>query len=324
MNKTTHLLIPLVALTTGACNIDLGFEDADPRAGDRGRLAFRSEGCTTSTVMAVGGRATLRLEPLDGGALPADLSVAMSEPSVIDALRTTEPAEVAVFAKSAGRSYLSVRQMGLPIDGIELTAVPARSVRSRSAPRVLLGGHTEIVVEQAMGLCDGQLCELFGTGFLDWRSEPAEAFALESDEEGVASFSSEASGTLLGREPTLGNDLVKVTVDVVSPDAITGFQARIVALPDGASEPVTLPLPATLPANSILCLRLDALVDAGEVPLSRRDVSWSFDGGVLDPIDGVVTEPQCTLIATGQPGKVTLRASSPLFGEEPSYELTLE
>ena len=56
MNKHTHLLIPLVALATGACSIDLGFEDADPRAGDRGVLAFRSEGCTSTTVMAVGAR----------------------------------------------------------------------------------------------------------------------------------------------------------------------------------------------------------------------------------------------------------------------------
>lgn len=323
MNKHTHLLIPLVALTAGACSLDLGLEDADPRAGDRGVLAFRSEGCTSTTVMAVGARAHLTLEVLDGGALPESWAVDSSAPAVIEASTTAEPNQVLVTAKSEGRTYLSVRQMGFLLDGITLDAVPARSVKTRTVERVLRGGHADVVIDEVMGLCDGQLCELFGSGFLSWRSEPEGALTLAVEEERVAGFVATTTGTLHGREPARGADLVRASIVAVPPEEVTGFAASIVAVTEDGAVLATLPLPATAPANTFLCVRLDARHPQGDVPLSSRDVTWSFDGNALSPVEGV-REPLCTLIATGAPGQVTLQASSPLFAEQPSFALTLE
>ncbi|MEQ9323757.1 MAG: hypothetical protein RIF41_31630 [Polyangiaceae bacterium] len=322
MTKHTHLLVPLVALTTGACGIDLGLDTADPRAGDRSVLAFRSEGCTSTTVMAVGASDRLRLEALDGGALPDGLTVDSATPTVIDA-SAAGGSEVLVTAKSEGRTYLSVHQMGMLLDGITLEAVPARSVKARSVDRVLRGGHADVVIDEVMGVCGGQVCELFGSGFLSWRSEPEGALSAANEKGRHAGFTVSASGTLFGREPARGADLVKLPIVAVSPDEITGFAASIVAVTKDGGATATLPLPATALANAYLCVRLDARHPDGDVPLSSHDLTWSFDGAAADPIDGI-HEPLCTLVATGAPGPVTLRVSSPLFAEQPSFALTLE
>jgi hypothetical protein len=328
MNRM-HVLVGLVAMTTGACglDLDLDLDVEDPRVGDEGRLAFRSEGCSSTRVMAVGSRAKLRLETTTGAALPQGMDVTTSSPQIIVASLSGD--EVTVVASDRGASYLSVLVAGEPYDGIGLSAVVATRVRYRTVPRVLIGGQLEVVVDEVFG-CGLDACPLFGHSFLSWRSEPSQALTLLGDGEGIALLVANAPGKLLASEPSNGRDLVSAEIETVAIQEITEWTASLVALTPGsdASEDWTVSedtLPATVHSGDVVCLRLDgAREGALAVAVSRRDVDWTVAGPLGPPVDFDLVDPLCTLFVAGDPGEVALVVSSPLFAEEPAFSLTVQ
>jgi hypothetical protein len=322
--KPHHRLIPLVALLTGACSLDIFGED--PRVGDQGRVAFRSEGCASGKVMAQGSRASLRLESATAEPLPAELEVTSSSPEVID-VAMTGPAEVVLTARASGDSYLSVFDMGRFFDGLGLSVAPATLAEAHHPDRVLLGGRIDVSVAKVYGPCpQGGMCELFGEDFLSWTTEPGDAFLLESEESRRVSYTATTSGRILAREPARGATLVRAEVEVVAPGTITGFSARVVTIPSDGSLPQGATLPAAIPPSDRLCLMLDALRGSARIPISHHDLDWELEGAVARPTWGSdleVEAPLCTVVEARQPGEAVLRASSPLFEDRPSFELTV-
>lgn len=322
--KPNHRVIPFVALFTGACSFDIVGDD--PRVGDNGRVALRGDGCASSNVMAVGSRASLRIESATEQSIPADLEVTSSAPEVIE-LTAGASNEITLVARAAGESYLAVTDRGLLFDGLSLYAAPATIADSDHPDRVLEGGRIDFIVTSVYGPCPhGGLCELFGDDFLTWTAEPEDAFWVASEQSRRISYTAQASGRIVAREPARGAALIAADVEVVASEAITGFSARLLTVPSDGSLPQGRTLPAAIPPSDRLCLILDAERNGKAIPVSRFDVEWELEGAVTRPSWGSNLDeavPLCTVVQARQPGEAVLRASSSLFDERPSFELTV-
>jgi hypothetical protein len=181
------------------------------------------------------------------------------------------------------------------------------------------------------GDCGDDRCPLFGHSFLSWRSDPADAFSLLADDEGVARFRASGAGTILGREPARGADLVEAAIEVVPISEARGFVARAIPIDDGAEEPSansagreSFTLPGNVPQGTTLILRLEAERDAAEAVLvSHHDIDWQIDGPLTELTDHEAGLIGAVFRATA-PGLVTLEADTPLFAETPQFALTVE
>lgn len=323
MNRTA-LTIGLAAFVAGACGPaqDAGSGSAnDPRTGDNGRIRFVGGGCNSSTTMAVGSKQVLTLEAAEGTALPPAISVEARAPEVIAASEADTPGDVLLEAKAEGSSVVEVLSRGDAYDRLAFDAEPATSVHFTTVPRVFEGGHADIVVNEVFGSC-GQDCPLFGHSFLSWRSDPPGAFELIADERGTASFLATDTGMLLGAEPVTGDDLVGAEVIVVPRDGVTGFSAIATTLPLMPDEPQRVfDLPGELSSGEAFCVQL--MAERGElppVPLSRRDVRWTIDGGSALALPmSHASEPLGTMFYAGDVGPITLTATSQLLPMDASF-----
>lgn len=324
-NGRLGALIAGVLLVTGACSTNDTPED--PRLGELGKLRFTS-GCNSSTTMALGSRATVKMEPVSGE-LPSDLRVDSSAPGII-AAELAGPDAIELAAEALGEARIAVDRGGNLFDAITFDVEVATAAKYDTVPRVFIGGAVDVVVTEIYGACGTDECPLFGHSFLDWRVEPSEALPFDRDAYGTARFTAATldAVNVFGREPSTGRDLVAASLEIVSTEGIDGLRGTLQTIPlEEGEEARSFELGSgVVREGEAFCVRLDALRGSdAAVGVSRHDVTWVVEGDALESIDtDHGTEPLGTVFNTVDHGTVTLTASSHLFEHTASWELVVQ
>jgi hypothetical protein len=324
MNRRIAFLAASVFFLTGACSSGPEPSD-DPRVGELGQLRF-SSGCNSSTTMALGSKATVKLEPREG-TLRGGLGVSSSDPGTISAEMGDATDEIDLRASSVGDARIAVNSGGEIYDAITFDVDVATAANYETVPRVFANGAVDVVVTDVFGACGTDECLLFGHSFLEWRSEPAIALPFVRDDLGTARFTAMSldSVDVFAREPSTGRDLVAATVEIVSTDGVDGFRATLQTIPlEEGEESRSFDLPGgEVQHGEAFCVRIDALRGSEpSVPISRHDVTWQIEGDAIEAIDAEHgTEPLGSVFNTIGVGRVMLRASSHLFDDGASWEL---
>lgn len=302
----------------------------DPFLGEEERIRFVvGRGCGSSTAIAVGATASVRLESATEDALPGELGVVSENPSIITARMGLEPATVDLSAHKSGESRIEITSEGDAYDAIVFSAQPALTVSRVTEPRAFAGGAVDVVVNDVMGKCGDGECKLLGEGFLDWRAEPPDLASFVLDFQGVATFRAKAPGTvtLLGREPVTSSDLVTEAVQIVPAASATKIQALLMGRNFDPEKPSSvIGLPGSIPRPDAFSLTVIVdVTEGGTIQVSRRDVVWRVQGEeiVLEAPTGDNRDPLATHFLTSGTGKVTLVADIEMLGMEQAFELDL-
>jgi hypothetical protein len=309
----------------GAC----GSPD-DPQLGEEGRVRFvAGRGCTSSTILAVGSTATVRLESATEDQLPAALGVTSQDSSVITARMGLEPATIDLNALKQGQSRIEITTDGEAYDGLVFTAAPATRVSTTGEPRVFAGGAVDVIVNDVTANCEEGECQVLGQGFLGWRVEPPEQASFVLDFQGAATFRAKAAGqaTIVGTEPVTKKDIVSHALEIVPAASATKLAALLFGKNFDPEKPSTfISLPGSLPRPDAISVSVIAeTMDGGTINISRRDVVWRVQGEelVIEAPDGDNRDATSTNFLTAGTGKVTLVAEVKMLMMEQAFELNL-
>lgn len=301
----------------------------DPQLGEDERLRFvAGRGCSSSTTLAVGATATMRLESATEDPLPGDLDVLSEDTSVMTARLGLEPATIDLTALKQGESRIVVTSEDEEVDALVVGAQPAATVKVTSENLVFQGASLDVIVNDVFGDCGAEECRLLGDGFLGWRVEPAERASFLLEFEGVATFRAKSAGpaSILGLEPARKKDVVTHAFEVLPPTA-TGLSALLISINfDKSKDTPVISLPGTLPRPDGFSINLMATATSGQsVAIARRDIVWRVEGEELVVESPTIDErdPLTTLFLTTGTGKVTLVAEVPVLTLEQSFELEL-
>ena len=302
----------------------------DPYLGEEERVRFLAgRGCASSTAIAVGATASIRLESATEDALPGDLGVTSEDPSIITARMGIEPATIDLKALKSGGSRIEVTSADEAYDALVFTATPATSVKRTTEPRVFAGGAVDVLVTEALGACPEGECQLLGDGFLQWRVEPPEQASFVLEFQGAATFRAKTPGsaTLIGREPATQKDLVSDPLEIIPATSVTKISALLLGRNFDPEKPSSLiGLPGSIPRPDAFSVSVMADVqEGGTIPISRRDVVWRVQGEeiVIEAPASDNREPLSTHFLTAGTGKVTLVAEIKMLAMEQAFELDL-
>jgi hypothetical protein len=323
--RRTCLALATLTLAAAAC----GSPD-DPRVGEEGRVRFvTGGGCSNSTTLAVGARASVELESSTEEALPGELGVTSADPAILTARMGAEPATIELGGVADGEAQIDLSSSGEVIDSIVFGVKPAAVVRHTSELAVFDGCALDVVVGDVFGDCGSDECRLIGHSFLDWRVEPDTIGAFVLDFEGTASFrmGGPGSGQVIGQERSRARDLVTQAISIIDRTRLTGLAARLTTLSsDPSATPAIIELPGAVARPEALVIRLDGVLDDGSrVAISPRDVAWRALGDEL-----VVEVPSrspgdvlSTTFITGGTGSTTLVANVAILEQEQTFALEL-
>ena len=312
----------------------------DARVGELGKVKFTGGGgCNSSTVLAVGSKASLGLEAAEGaGAVPTGLTAAASG-TVLKAAMDKAGKRVEIQATAAGSGKVELLQGGAVYDRLGFSAEQATKVQlAIGASRALVGGVHVVKLGEVYGPCGTSECPLIGGGFLSWTATPAAGATLVSDVERTVAFRAGVTPglvTLKGALPGGGAALAEQQVTLLDPKdiATVGYEA-VVGLPKKPGETEQkvqdpAPAPLSLPVGSLLMIRLAGKTSGGDhVPIWGGDISWTTTAGsaalALYPLDGQDPPPEGPIWQTRAAGKATLEGKVGLLGKTVKVEVEVK
>lgn len=330
-------LFTLFTLEGAGCIIDGDNEPApapvDHRLGVNKKVRFVGGGCSgsDSVTMPVGSKDTLTVQAAEESIqLPADLKAQSSDPSVIALAPSTDALTLEMQALKTGQSDIELMSAGQLFDGLTFFVEPAKAVKFSAEPAVVAGGRLGLGVSDVYGACGNEDCPMFGHSFIQWSFTPSMGLVLLKDEQRIAHFTAGSAATsaeIIGKEPSLGGELLRHPLEVVDPATITGLSGQLI-LPASSSEeePQTLPFPAKVQAGASFSVRVEGLRQGkSPVAISRHDIVWTVPPGLVlfeqsEPADTVAE----MFSAASTPGEFSLKATVALLGgKEQSFSITV-
>jgi len=338
-----HTLLNLIMLASlvavaHACDLDICCmfceEDYDPWIGDSGRVRFipggyqGSGGCESRSglpelMLAAHSRETFHLDP-EEPPLPDDLVVATPASHIFYAIHDDTADEVTVYARSPGFGILELHSDGDIWDQKRIGVANVSFVQYEAPSSVFAGGAFILGLSGVYGGSD----PLFGSGFMQWTTTPAEALVLVTEIDSLFVFSPSAPGTvrLMGREREEGRTLIDHEITVDTPDSIDEFVIQIIyppyeAVPTGSwlAPPVLVRAPAVF--STVLGARV---MDGHVVPISHINIIWLTEGDswIIDLSDDAGGPTPWMPEFTVRPsGETTLVADIPFLGESARFDL---
>lgn len=309
----------------------------DPRVGFNKKVRFVGGGCSgaESVLMPIGGKDTLELQAADTSImLPDDLSAQSTDPSVIAVSPGTDPFSIDMQALKTGKTDVELMSAGQRFDWLTFFAEPAKAVNFTAEPAVIEGGRLGLGISDVFGSCGNEDCVMFGHSFIQWSVSPSMGLALLKDELAIAHFTAgmtPENAEIIGKEPSLGGELVRHPIEVVDPATITGLSGQLTVLSNSNNtgnqeEPMPVPFPATVPAGSSFTVRVEGLrTGKSAVAVSRHDVVWSTPAGIdlvpqNEPADTVAE----LFTAGSTTGSFSIKATVALLGGmEQSFSITI-
>lgn len=316
MKHTSTILVFLVLAGPACVSFDIG-EAEDPRLGDFGRVRFVGGGCNSSTTLATGSTVDMTLEP-QTEALPNDLSVASTEPGVIEAVSGESLGQVVLRARDVGESFVELRSMGALFDGLVFNTEPAEEVLYEGPVVAFSGGTLLLNISGVYGAC-GEDCPLIGWGFLDWTATDG-AFAVVEEREGLSAFrviAEPSDVVLVGREPTRGALLVEHPLSVLATARAGDLEVEVqMVLPDETLVDPQL-LPVDVPRGSLFQLLFYATTTDGHdrvlLPATDHQLTLEAGGDTVELADGESSLEGPVYVAR-EAGEVRWAIEVPLLG----------
>jgi len=322
----------VTAMALGACAGSCDSEPArDPRLGEQGQVRLTGPGCSSSTMMAVGSRARMRVEPASNEQpLPTAFSVRSSEAATIELTSLASADAFELRALREGTTRIEVVSEGEVYDALSLRAEPVAFLSYESESIVVEGGAFHAIVTEVWGPCGDDECTLFGDGFLSWETTPMAALVLDRDADRTVTMRAGAPGAAMvrGIESGAGRALVDVSVEIVPVADVTGISATATVVGMDGQPLRSVSFPWAVVVGETIIVRLEALRSAGEgFPLSRSDTAWSMEGdtsaaSMLDQ-NGAITagEPWVAVFEAVAAGNVELIAHIEILGRDDRFAL---